>query len=269
VVTVHDLNYLSYPEAHFRGRALGMRLLVPLAVRRSQRVIVPSRATRESLIERLRADPAKVDVVPEGIGRPARPRGGGSERVAARLALDDRDLVLSVSAKRPHKNLARLIDALSAIPAEQRPVLALPGYPTPYEEELRRLATDRGVGESVRFLGWVSEDELEDLYAAATCFVFPSLQEGFGLPVLEAMARGVPVATSGRTSLAEVAGDAALLFDPEDERSIAQAIQRLLADRSLADRLRGAGREQAARFTWERTAEQTVASYRRALEASA
>ena len=107
-------------------------------------------------------------------------------------------MALSVSAKRPHKNLARLIGALARIPQERRPLLALPGYPTPHEQELRELAAERGVAEDVRFLAWVSAEELDDLYAAADCFVFPSLYEGFGFPVLEAMARGVPVATSGR-----------------------------------------------------------------------
>ena len=113
----------------------------------------------------------------------------------------------------------------------------------------------------MRFLGWISAAELEGLYAAASCFVFPSLAEGFGLPVLEAMARGVPVACSARGSLAEVAGDAALLFDPESEPAIADAIKTLLGDPALRERLRQAGRAQAARFTWSQTAEGTLASY--------
>ena len=264
VVTVNDLHYRVHPEAHFGLRALGMRALVPLAVRRAHRVIVPSEATRADLFRFTRASAERVDVIPDGIGQS--PGGEGDPAAArARLAAGDRRVVLSVSAKRPHKNLARLIVALALIPAERRPLLVLPGYPTPHEQELRRLAAERGVAADVRFLGWVSTAELDDLYAAADCFVFPSLYEGFGLPVLEAMARGVPVATSGRASLAEVAGDAALMFEPEDEGSIAAALEKLLADDALRERLREAGRARAAEFTWERTAELTVESYRRAL----
>jgi len=255
-----------HPEAHFGMRALGMRVLVPLAVRRAHRVIVPSEATRADLARYTRVAAERVDVVPEGIGQA--PRGDGDGRAAReRLGAGDRPAVLSVSAKRPHKNLARLIGALALIPAERRPLLVLPGYPTPHEQELREVAALRGVADDVRFLGWVSAAELDDLYAAADCFVFPSLHEGFGLPVLEAMARGVPVATSGRASLAEDAGDAALSFDPEDEASIAAAIEHLLADAALRERLAEAGRERSRGFTWERAAELTLESYRRALSA--
>src|ERR1019366_2400363 len=129
------------------------------------------------------------------------------------------------------------------------------------EAQLRARAAEVGAGEDVRFLGWVSAAELEGLYAAAACFVFPSLAEGFGLPVLEAMARGLPVACSGRGALAEVAGDAALRFDPESERAIAASIECLLGDRAQAERLRVAGRERAAQFSWAATAAGTLACY--------
>ena len=264
VVTVHDLHYRVHPETHFGMRALGMRALVPLAVRRAHRLIVPSEATRADLLRFTGAQPDRVDVVPEGIGQSPGTHGD-AEAGRERLGANGRRVALSVSAKRPHKNLARLIGAFGRIPSERRPLLVLPGYPTPYEEELRQLARVRGVADDVRFLGWVSAGELDDLYAAADCFVFPSLYEGFGLPVLEAMARGVPVATSGRASLAEVADEAALRFDPEDEASIAAAVERLLGDEQLREQLRSAGRERAGEFTWERAAELTVATYRRAL----
>ncbi len=260
VVTVHDLNYLVHPDTHSGLRTLGMRVLVPLAVRRSHRVITPSTSTRDDLVRRLGARADLIDIVPEGVGQPlARERG-----VAPDLP-QGRPMILSVSAKRPHKNLRRLLRALASIPAERRPLLVLPGYPTPHEEELKADARALGVERDVRFLGWVSPDELEGLYAAAAAVVFPSLYEGFGLPVLEAMARGVPVATSSRGSLGEVAGEAALLFDPDDERSIASSIERLLGDEELAARLRSAGLEQASRFSWEAAAEGTVETYRRAL----
>jgi glycosyltransferase involved in cell wall biosynthesis len=181
------------------------------------------------------------------------------------MNLGDRRLLLSLSAKRPHKNLAALIGALAAIPPERRPLLLLPGYPTPHEQELRRRAAEAGVAEDVRFLGWASSLEIEGLWAITEGFVFPSLYEGFGLPVLEAMARGVPVACSSASSLPEVAGDAALLFDPYDKADIAGALTRLLDDGELRAGLIAKGRERARMFTWERTAELTLASYARAL----
>jgi glycosyltransferase involved in cell wall biosynthesis len=182
----------------------------------------------------------------------------------AALGLGDHRVLLTVSAKRPHKNLHRLIEAHARL-AAPHPVLVLPGYPTPHEAELRELGERLGTAGDLRFLDWVSAEDLEGLYALADVFAFPSLYEGFGLPPLEAMARGVPVVTSARGSLAEVAGDAALVVDPESVDDIAAAISRLLVDPAEADRLRAAGAERAGRFTWDRTAELTAAAYARAV----
>jgi len=265
IVTIHDLIYRVYPEAHAGVLTVGMRMLVRLTARRSQRVIADSASTRDDLVRFLGVPESRIDVVALGAGETARAAPMAERELRARHGLGDRPVVLSVSAKRPHKNLLRLLDALALLAGERRPVLVLPGYPTWHERELRERAASLGVAGDVRFLDWVRDEELEGLYATAGAFVFPSLYEGFGLPVLEAMRRGVPVACSDRSSLPEVAGDAALLFDPERPAEIAAAIERLLTDRAEADRLREAGRRRAARFTWEATARETLRSYERAL----
>ena len=200
-----------------------------------------------------------MDVAPLGPGLPADIEGPPPEEIRKRFEIGDAPLVLSVLAKRRHKNGARLIEALAQVPDA---VLLVPGYSTGYEDELGRLAEAQGVADRVRLLGWVDDATLDGLYRAADCFVFPSLAEGFGLPVLEAMLRGAPVACSDTSSLPEVAGDAALLFDPLDVNAIAGAVRRLLTDPELAKSLREVGRRQAARFTWDEAARRTLASYR-------
>jgi glycosyltransferase involved in cell wall biosynthesis len=267
VVTVHDLIYARFPEAHAGVRDLGMKALVPAASRRSDRVIADSLSTRADLVELVGLAPERIDVVPLGLGAPRREQAPAPAQadVRARHGLGDRRVVLSLSAKRAHKNLAALIDALARLPAEERPVLVLPGYPTAHEQDLRARARMRGVDGDVRFLAWVSSAELEALWALADAFVFPSLYEGFGLPILEAMARGVPVACSDAASLPEVAGDAALLFDPHDTAALAAALKRLLDEPALAADLVARGRVRVREFTWQRTARLTLESYARAL----
>ncbi len=266
VVTVHDLIYARFPETHAGIRDLGMRALVPLAVRRSDRVMADSQSTRADLVELLRARAERIDVVPLGLGTVRRAVPTPEAQIRARLELGERRVLLSLSAKRPHKNLGALIGALARLPAPRRPLLVLPGYPTAHEAELRERAASAGVAEDVRYPAWVSRGGAgggcRDL---AQAFVFPSLYEGFGMPVLEAMARGVPTACSNASSLPEVAGDAALLFDPREEAQIADAVERLLGDEPLRARLRAQGLEHVRLFTWERTARLTLASYARAL----
>jgi len=268
VTTIHDLIYRLYPEAHFGLNTLGLHALVPLSARRSHRIIAISESTRRDLQSLFGTPPEKIDVVYEGTGASLPLDPVPAAELRERHSLGDRPVLLSASAKRPVKNLKRLLDALALIPVERRPVTILPGYPTPYEPELREHAQTQGVAADVRWLGWVSDAELEGLYALADLFVFPSLYEGFGLPVLEAMRRGVPVACSNRSSLPEIAGDAALLFDPEDAHAIAQAIERVLGDPAEAELMRAAGRAQAERFTWQAAARGTVATYERALRSA-
>jgi glycosyltransferase involved in cell wall biosynthesis len=171
-------------------------------------------------------------------------------------------VILCVAQKRPYKNLAALIRALPSLPGA---VLVAPGAPTDHEEQLRALARQLDVAQRVRFLGWVGDSELEGLYELASCFALPSRIEGFGLPLLEAMRRGVPVACADRGALPEVAGDAALLFDPDDQEAVTAALRTLLSDRARAAELVRRGHERVRAFTWERTAQLTLASYERAL----
>jgi glycosyltransferase involved in cell wall biosynthesis len=264
VVTIHDLIYARFPEAHSGIRDKGMAVLVPQAARRSDRVIVDSQSTRSDLMSLTGVSSERIDVVPLGLGAVRRETPLPEREVRARFDLGERRVVMSLSAKRPHKNLPALIGALARVPQEDRPVLVLPGYPTSHERELRERADALDIGGDVRLPAWVSAAELEGLWEVADAFVYPSLYEGFGLPVLEAMARGVPVACSKTSSLPEVAGDAALLFDPYDESAIAGAVERLLADGDTAARLRAYGRQRARLFTWERTARLTLGSYLRA-----
>lgn len=256
VTTIHDLHYLTVPEAHFGLRALGMRVLVPLAARRSHRIIAVSEQTRRDIVSRLGVEGEKVDVVPNGFGRPqAAPTPAGDLR--ERFDLGERPVLLCLSAKRPHKNLARLLEGLALMGPATAPVAVLAGYPTPHEAELRELAGRLGV--QARFPGWLPDADVEGLFALSRVFAFPSLSEGFGLPILEAMARGVAVACSDIPVFREVGGEAATYFDPQDPQAIAAAIARATPD---------GGRERASQFTWERAAGETLAVYERALAAS-
>ncbi len=265
VVTVHDLIYARFPEAHAGIRDKGMKVLVPQAARRSDRVIADSQSTRDDLVEMLGIRAELIDVVPLGLGSVRRAVPIDERETRARFELGERRVLLSLSAKRPHKNLLALIGALAQIPVEERPVLVLAGYPTAHEAELRARVQSEGLAADVCFPEWLSAEDLEGLWAIARAFVFPSLYEGFGLPVLEAMARGVPVACSNASSLPEVAGDAALLFDPHDEAAIAGALRRLLDDGPLREQLRTRGLARVGEFTWQCTARLTLESYRRAL----
>ncbi|MFT4036424.1 MAG: glycosyltransferase family 1 protein [Patulibacter sp.] len=260
-VTVHDLIHHRIPHASLASRSA--RCVVGTGARRAARIVAPATQTRDDLVELLGIDPQRIDVVHNGVA-PTTIAPTPVEQLRGRHGLGRRPLVLSPSARQPHKNLDRLLHAFALVPAP-RPLLVLPGYKTGREGALGTLVQELGIGDDVRFLGWVSDADLEALYAAAELLVFPSLYEGFGLPVAEAMLRGLPVACSARGSLAEVAGDAALLFDPDDPAEIATAIVRLLDDDALRERLIDAGCRQAARFTWPAAADGYAHSFARAL----
>ena len=266
VMTLHDLVWIHHPaEWEDERTAARMRRVAVRCAHRADRVIAISRAAGEDLVETIGLDRTRVDVVPLGAspgpGAPPTPE----PELRARLGLGERPLVLCISQKRPYKNQEALVRAL---PELHDAALVCPGAATPYEARLRAVAEELGVSDRVHLPEWVSEADLEGLYRAASCFALPTLFEGFGLPVVEAMARGVPVACSDVWSLPELAGDACLLFDPRDQAAVTGAVRRLLSDRALTERLGAAGRERAREFTWERTARGTLESYRRAITRS-
>jgi glycosyltransferase involved in cell wall biosynthesis len=268
VVMLPDIIWIVAPDEDQSATMRLWRTVVPPIARRADRVIAISRASAEEIVSRLGVPRARIDVVPLGPGVAASVTPTPALLLSERFGLGDGPIVLAVSAKKAHKNLARLVQAMRLVhEREPAATLVLPGSPTAHEQELRALAASEGVGANVVFPPYVDAADLEGLYAAAACFVLPSLIEGFGLPILEAMRRGVPVACSNVSAMPEVAGEAARYFDPLDVQEIASAILDLLEDSALRVRLVAAGREQAQAFSWEATAELTLECYARAWHA--
>jgi glycosyltransferase involved in cell wall biosynthesis len=265
VVTLLDVIWLHEREqvGHAGWSLTTMRLQSLASSRRADRVLAISEWAKQDLVAAAGLAPGRIDVTPLGV-RPAGDAATEEADLRARYSLGSGPIVLSVAQKRPYKNLDTLLRALPELDPDVR--LVLPGASTPHENELRSLARQLGVTERVRFLAWVSDSDLAGLYRAATCFALPSRMEGFGLPILEAMAAGTPVACADRASLPEVAGDAALLFNPDDQRSVTGALRRLLDDPPLRADFVRRGRARVREFTWERTATATLAAYRRAMD---
>jgi len=167
----------------------------------------------------------------------------------------------------PRKNVGRIIAALASLPAVDRPRLLIVGADGAGAATVRALPATLGLDGDVEFLGRVPTEGVVDLYRGALALVYPSLMEGFGLPILEAMACGTPVITSNRSSMAEVAGDAAVLVDPGDESDIGRAMRRLAGDEGIRDSIRAAGLRRASAFTWRRAAQETLAVFEEALAA--
>jgi glycosyltransferase involved in cell wall biosynthesis len=265
VVTLLDLIWLRFPAALEPAAARGMRRVALPSVRHADRVIAISNAAREDMIDGLGLAPARIDVTPLGVGGPepaVRPTEQAELR--QRLALGDEAIIATVSAGREHKNLPRLLRAFAALRRDDC-ALVIAGDVSRQQGELRALALAGGVEDRVRMPGWLSPEDHEGLYRAATGFVVASLMEGFGLPVLEAMRREVPLACARTSAVGEVAGDAAELFDPYAEEEIAAALERLLDDPARRAELIGRGVERCSIYTWQETARATLRSYRQAM----
>jgi len=268
VVTVHDLAIYDHPEWFPRGQWFATRVVVPRSVRAATLVVCPSTATREALSRIMRVPPERCRVIPHGVDAefrlPATP--STATQIRDRYALPER-YILQVGTVQPRKNYVTTLRALARIPAAERiPLLVAGGFGWEYEPVIEAVET-LGLRSWVRFIGYVPPRDLPALYQQAWVVAFPSYDEGFGLPVLEAFAAGVPVAASTGGAIPEVAGDAALLCAPEDEAGLAENLRRLIEDEPLRQRQIVAGRLRAAPYTWSASAAAHRDAYRDALAA--
>ncbi len=261
VVTIHDLAFVHYPSAFpQKWRAL-YRLGLRAAVRRADAIVTPSRNTAEDVLSRTKVDPRKLHVVPLAAS-PAVEVVDVAE-VIGRLKVRP-PYVLFVGTIEPRKNLVRLVRAYRRVAATGVPhSLVLAGPLGWHHEALMRELALEGPGD-IAMTGALTPQELDAVYRAADVFAYPSLYEGFGLPVLEAMSRGIPTVASGTSSVPEVTGDAALAVNPRSVREIAKAIESVCTDVGLAERLAARGRAQSERFSWDETARRTIEVYERA-----
>ena len=269
VTTIHDVVPYTCPETSAQLDRLIYHFWLPIIVRRIDAIITASQQSKADIVKHLAIAEEKVTIIPLAAGRRYRPMPDNEiYPTLARYGLDF-PYILYVGSLTPRKNLPRLLEAywqLRQWSAERHLVIvgARKSRSSPVFTTVQQL----GLREVVHFTGFAEEEDLPSLYNGADLFVFPSLYEGFGLPVLEAMACGTPVVTSNTTSLPEVAGDAALLVDPYNVEGIAAAMRCVLEDQHLARVLRARGLARAAEFSWERTARETVKVYQKVLRCS-
>ena len=265
VVSVHDISFLEHPEYFPWLRAAQLRITVKRTIARAARVITPSEFSRRRLLDAYQPDPAKVSVVPIATSPTFRPiaRDAAFQWVAKRFQIR-KPFILTVGDLQPRKNQIGLIRAFEELVAANPQLphrLVIVGKATWFADRVRDAARASRAADRIDFTGFVNDDELLQLYNACDLMVFPSFYEGFGLPILEAMACGRAVACSKTSSMPEVANAAALLFDPEKRDEIVRAMRDLLVDSELRSRMERLGLQRASLFTWERTAQKTLDIY--------
>lgn len=271
VVTVHDLIMLRFPTAHattlgpalFRLKFLAYRLVIARALRAARTIITVSQFSARDLVEKF-PFVAKKDLLVTH--EACSPNLSAAPLVTPpRVAALQGPFALYVGNAYPHKNLEKLLSSFRRFREEGHAEwrLTLVGSPDYFYGRLREAALRLGLGDAVVFFGRATDEELAALYRAASFYVFPSLFEGFGLPPLEAMCHGLPVASSDATCLPEILGDAALYFDGRDEEAIAGAMARLADDKPLRAELAEKGHVQCAKYDWRRLAEETLAAYKK------
>jgi len=268
VATIHDVIYLACSQdLPSRVGRLYYRAMMNACVRMATRIITDSEHSRNEIVRYLRADPERIDVIYPGVDPVFAPVTDAEQLAAVHSRFGiDREFVLCVGIYKPRKNHAGLLRAFQRLLVRGiQAQLVVAGPMADGEAVLRSLAAELGIAKHTVFTGFVSDAELRSLYSAARVCVCPSLYEGFGFTVLEAMACGAPVVCSRATSLPEVAGKAALYFDPHDPQEMASQLVRAFSDDALRASLIEQGRQNLQRFNWAETARQTLAVYHQAL----
>ena len=265
VVTVHDVSYLSHPQYFTPFRQRQLRLTVKRTVRRAAKVLAVSEFSRKAILDAYGIEESKVVVVPNGASARFRPmvREAAAAAVRERFGISG-PFVLTVGDLQPRKNHLGLIGAFESLMRSEprlRHQLVFVGKDTWHSKEVHEAAARSPLADRIRFTGFVSDEDLVSFYGACDMFVFPSFYEGFGLPILEAMACGRAVACSNTSAIPEVADSAALLFDPASAPEMARAMRDLLVDAELRARMERLALARAAHFSWERAARQTLEVY--------
>ncbi|MGD2207702.1 MAG: glycosyltransferase family 1 protein [Anaerolineae bacterium] len=263
ILTVHDLSFLRVPEHFVPGFCEYLTGAVSRAVGRADHILADSESTRRDLVELLAVDPDRVTVIYPGVEPRFRPIEEVPllEQVRARYRLPER-FILGLGTLQPRKNFDGLIRAFARLPAAEDLHLVIAGGKGWMYEETLALPARLGLEGRVHFPGFVDDTDLPALYNVASVFAFPSWYEGFGLPVLEAMACGTPVVAADNSSLPEAVGDAGLMIEAGDAEALADSLVRLMREKHLRERLAAAGIEWAQRFTWEAAARQLASVYR-------
>jgi glycosyltransferase involved in cell wall biosynthesis len=265
VVSVHDISFVEHPEYFPWLRAAQLRRTVPRTLLKAARVLTPSEFSRSSILRSYDIDPARVEVVPIAVSAAFRPlaREVACGYVQKRYGING-PFILAVGDLQPRKNQIGLIQAFEQLIWEHPKLqhrLVIVGKDTWFAGRVRAAARHSAVADRIQFTSWVHDDDLIQFYNACEISVFPSFYEGFGLPILEAMACGRAVACSNTSAMPEVADSAALLFNPENRQEIVCAMRDLLIDTDLRTRMERLGHARASLFTWVRTARHTLEIY--------
>jgi glycosyltransferase involved in cell wall biosynthesis len=265
ILTVHDLSFVHYPDTFTPALVSYLNSVVPWSVARATHILADSQATKDDLTTIWQVAAEKVTVLYSGVSGRFRPVTDNKQLTAVRQKYDigDAPYLVSVSTLQPRKNFQMLIRAFKLVAAQQPHNLIIAGSKGWLYEEMLAEVEKQGLEGRVKFIGFVADSDLPALYSEAALMVFPSLYEGFGLPLLEAMACGVPVLTSNSSCLPEVAGEAAVQLDPTDQAAWSQTMNGLLSNPGQRARMVAAGFLQARKFTWKKAAGELLGIYRK------